>query len=187
MQTIIVLAMHGAPPNDFPHHEMAELLGLHARLEHAAEAERAALERRHAELDAKMREWPRTAQNDLFYIGSQELTAHLSRAMGREVILGFNEFCAPSLDDALDQAVAQEAEQVIVITPMMTRGGEHAEADIPAAIQRARERHPKTPIVYAWPFETSKVAQFLAAQVARLPLDHDSRIEGAACPNPSSF
>ena len=187
MQTIIVLAMHGAPPNDFPQREIAEWFGLHARLEHAAGAERTALERRHAELDAKMREWPRTAQNDPFYTGSQELTAHLSHATGREVILGFNEFCAPSLDDALDQAIAQEAEQVLVITPMMTRGGEHAEADIPAAIQRARERHPKTPIVYAWPFEASKVAQFLAVQVAQLSRDHASKIEGATCPNPSSL
>jgi len=52
---MIVLAMHGAPPNDFPQHEMAELFGLHARLEHMAGPERAALERRHAELDVKMR------------------------------------------------------------------------------------------------------------------------------------
>jgi len=168
MKTIIVLAMHGAPPSDFPQQEISELFGLHARLERAAGAERSALERRCAELDAKMREWPRSAQNDPFYAGSQELAAQLNRATGHEVILGFNEFCAPSLDDALDQAIAREAGQVIVITPMVTRGGEHSEADIPAAIQRAQGRHPKTPIVYAWPFEASEVAQFLAAQVARL-------------------
>ncbi len=59
MTTVIVLAMHGAPPNDFPERETAELFGLHARLEHAHEPERAALEHRHAELDAKMRAWPR--------------------------------------------------------------------------------------------------------------------------------
>jgi sirohydrochlorin cobaltochelatase len=146
---------------------MSELFGLHARLAHAGEAERAALERRHAELEIKMQMWPRTAKNDPFYAGSQELAVRLSLVTGCKVLLGFNEFCAPSVDKALDSAVAQGAEKVIVITPMMTQGGEHAEADIPAAIRRARQRHPHSLMIYAWPFEVVDVARFLATQVAR--------------------
>ncbi|MGD0329514.1 MAG: CbiX/SirB N-terminal domain-containing protein [Nitrososphaeria archaeon] len=115
-----------------------------------------------------MRAWPRTAQNDPFYVGSQELAAHLSEATGCEVILGFNEFCAPSLDDALSRAVARGAEKVIVVTPMMTRGGEHAEVDIPAAVKTAQAQHPEIPITYAWPFRVSEVASFLAAQITGL-------------------
>ena len=34
MNTIIVLAMHGVPPSDFPRAELIELFGLQARLEH---------------------------------------------------------------------------------------------------------------------------------------------------------
>jgi sirohydrochlorin cobaltochelatase len=166
MNTVIVLAMHGAPPSDFPPHEMAELMGLHARLEHAGGPQREALERRHAELDARMRAWPRTEQNDPFWAGSQELAGYLRQATGLEVILGFNEFCAPALDEALDQAAAR-AGSVTVVTPMMTRGGEHSEIDIPAAIERARQRHPRLTVRYAWPFDPGAVAQFLAAQIAR--------------------
>jgi sirohydrochlorin cobaltochelatase len=167
MMTIIVLAMHGAPPNDFPQREMAEMFGLHARLEHADGLERATLERRHVELDAKMRSWPRSAQNDPFYVGSQELAKHLNSTTGYDVIVGFNEFCAPSLDDAFDQAATRAIEKIIVITPMVTRGGEHAEVDILSAVRRAQDRYPRIPILYAWPFETSAVAQFLAAQIDR--------------------
>jgi hypothetical protein len=43
MKTIVVLAMHGAPPNGFPKRELAEWFGLHGRMEHAGDAERAAL------------------------------------------------------------------------------------------------------------------------------------------------
>jgi len=168
MKAIIVLVMHGVPPNDFPKREMGELFSLHARMEGVAGVERAALERRRLELDAKMRAWPRTAQNDPFYAASQELGAHLSEATGCEVIVGFNEFCAPSLDDALDHAIARGAEKVIVVTPMMTRGGEHAEVDIPAAVKTAQAQHPEIPIVYAWPFRVSEVASFLAAHIAGL-------------------
>jgi len=169
MKTIVVLAMHGAPPNDFPQRETAELFGLHARLEagHVAGPERDALERRYTELDARMRAWPRTAQNDPFWAGSQELAEHLGKASGYEVTVGYNEFCAPTLDDALDQA-ATHGNRVIVVTPMTTRGGEHSEVEIPAAIQRARERHPEIGIIYAWPLDVAAIAQFLAAQVARL-------------------
>ncbi len=163
---VIVLAMHGAPPNDFPKDEMAELFGLHAQLEHAHGPVLEALQRRHDELENKMLLWPRTTKNDPFYAGSQELAACLSEISGYKVIVGFNEFCAPSVDKALDNAVAQGAEKVIVITPMMTQGGEHAEVDIPNAIRRARQRHSHALIVYAWPFEVSHVAQFLAAQIA---------------------
>jgi ribonuclease HI len=187
MKTIIVLAMHGAPPNDFPARETAELVGLHARREagHVAESEREALERRFAELDAKMRAWPRTAQNDPFWAGSQELAEHLEKASGCEVIVGCNEFCAPTLDDALDQAAALGS-RVIVVTPMVTRGGEHSEVEIPATIQRARERHPEIEIIYAWPLDVAAIARFLAAQVAQLvPTTADEHSAGNL-PQPES-
>ena len=166
-KTTIILAMHGAPPNDFPQHELAEMLGLHNRIEHIVGSERTALERRYDELNAKMRAWPRTAQNDPFFVASHELATALDQATRCEVIVGFNEFCAPSLDAALDQAAAQAAERVMVITPMMTRGGEHSEVDIPAAVQRAQERHREIRFVYVWPFEVNEVAEFLAAQISR--------------------
>ncbi|GER78844.1 MAG: CbiX/SirB N-terminal domain-containing protein [Chloroflexi bacterium] len=166
MGTVIVLAMHGAPPKDFPVKEAGELFGLHSRLEHVSGPEREALERRHEELELKMRAWPRTAGNDPFHAGSLELAEQLSKVTGLEVILGFNEFCAPSLDQAIEQAVKEEVERVIVITPMMTRGGEHSEVDIPNTVQRAQMKYPNVEIAYVWPFDVAQVAQFLAAQLS---------------------
>jgi len=164
METAIVLAVHGAPPNDFPAEELAEFFGLHARIERAGEKERASLAARHGELEARMRAWPRTTVNDPFHAGSLAIAQALANASGLAVILGFNEFCAPSLEEALGQA-ALEYRRVVVVTPMLTRGGEHAGADIPAVLERARTRHPRTDFLYAWPFEPADVAAFLAAQV----------------------
>jgi len=127
---------------------------------------RAALQRRYRKLDAKIRAWPRTVKNDPFWAGSQELAEHLRTATGSEVIVGFNEFCAPTLDDALDQA-ARQSDKVFVITPMMTRGGEHSEVEIPDSVKRAQERHPNVAFKYAWPLDISAIARFLAEQIAR--------------------
>jgi sirohydrochlorin cobaltochelatase len=159
--------MHGAPPDQVPQREVVELVGLHQALEHVPAFVRAVLERRYRHLDAKIRAWPRTAHNDPFWAGSQELAEHLRSATGSEVIVGFNEFCAPTLDAALDQAAGQ-AEHVIVVTPMMTRGGEHSEIEIPSSVKRAQERHPAVAFQYAWPLDISEVASFLAAQITRL-------------------
>jgi sirohydrochlorin cobaltochelatase len=167
MKAVIVLAMHGAPPLDIPKEELEEFFNLGARLAHAHGAGPAPAQRRYLELEAKIRAWPRTAQNDPFYAGSQELAVQLRRSSGRKVVLGFNEFCAPRLDEALDQAAGQGAEKIIVVTPMMTRGGEHSEKDIPAAVEQARRRHPAEKFVYVWPFPLADVAAFLTAQVNR--------------------
>jgi sirohydrochlorin cobaltochelatase len=167
MNSVIVLAMHGAPPNDFPRQEAAEFFGLHGRMAHAGGAYPPGMEQRYGELHAKMRAWPRTSENDPFYAASMEMAEHLGQAASQEVIVGFGEFCAPTLDEALDQAVLGGADSITVVTPMMTRGGEHAEIDIPAAIERARERRPGIQIRYIWPFSMAEVARFLAAQIER--------------------
>ncbi len=166
MKSRIVLAMHGAPPLDYPRAELSEFFGLHARMEHAPAEQRAAIAPRYFELDRKVRSWPRTPENDPFYAGACALADALSTAAGCEVLLGFNEFCAPSLEEALDQSAASGAGHVVVITPMVTRGGEHSEKEIPAAVQDAQQRYPQVEFRYAWPLDLQAVAQFLAGQVA---------------------
>jgi len=166
-KAVIVLAMHGSPPLDFPGNEMAEFMGLHAQLGHISDSAASGLRFRYDQLEAKMRAWPRTGQNDPFYAGSQELAKHLRQESGLEVIIGFNEFCDPTLDEALERAAAREAGKIVVITPMMTRGGEHSAVDIPGAIRRAQKRFPTQKIVYAWPFASEDIARFLSSQVTR--------------------
>lgn len=167
MKSAIVLTMHGAPPLDFPGFELGEFFRLQARGGHGEGHLEESARRRREELEKKIREWPRTPQNDPFYAGSMDLAENLRRETGFEVILGFNEFCSPTLDQALDRAAEFGAERIIVVTPMMTRGGEHSTVDIPSAVERAKQRHPGKNFIYAWPFPTRDIASFLASQVKR--------------------
>lgn len=167
MKTMIILAMHGAPPKDFPARELGEYFGLHARVETAPRSLDEAARARYAELDAKMRSWPRTPANDPFHASSLALAERLAEASGLETVTGFNEFCDPSLADAVRAAVANGADRVVVVTPMMTGGGEHAELEIPAEIERLQAEFPGVTMRYAWPFDPGEVANFLAAQASR--------------------
>jgi len=167
MKTIIVLAVHGSPPADFPCHELAEFFRLHSQHDERHGGTLKPHEERYHLLDKKMREWPRNAQNDPFYAASQELAAHISEVSGQEVIVGYNEFCSPGLEEALQSAAENGANKIIVATPMMTRGGEHAEKDIPAKISGFGRLYPQVEIVYAWPFDTTRVARFLCEHISR--------------------
>lgn len=178
MKTLIVLAMHGAPPTDFPHAELGEYFQLHGQIEAAhhkhgnGNGADVAMAKRYAELDAKIRGWTRTEANDPFYAGSVALAYELEKQSGHKVVVGFNEYCGPSLEEAFEEAHAIGAGRVVVITPMMTSGGEHAEVDIPAKVEEAQRKYPDVGFLYAWPFERKQVAAFLASQVtAFLPVE----------------
>jgi len=167
VKSLIVLAMHGAPPNDFPREKAGEFFRLHARFGLNPGSKDDPTFARYLELESEMVKWPRTPINDPFRAGAVELADELKKSSGLDVIVGFNEFCAPSLDETLDEAASLSPEKVIVVTPMLTKGGEHAARDIPEAIKRAQSRHPGIPFVYAWPFETEEVGRFLAEQINR--------------------
>lgn len=165
MNTVVVLAMHGVPPRDFPPADLAEFFGLHARIEAGGHGMAPVQTQRYGDLEERLRAWPRTRANDPFHAASMDLAARLARDTGFAVIVGFNEFCGPSLDEAFASAASRGAGRVIVVTPMLTQGGEHAERDIPAAVDRARTAHREVEFVYAWPFEDEAVIRLLAEQV----------------------
>lgn len=164
MRTLVVLAMHGSPPNDFPGRELGEFFALHSKVESGAPVE-GEPRARYQELQARIRDWPRDGTNDPFHTGSMRLASEIEQALGMPVIVGFNEFCAPDLATAFELAVRQRPGRVIVVTPMLTRGGGHSEEEIPQAIEAARRKHPGVEFHYAWPIGESEVARFLADQV----------------------
>lgn len=163
---VIVLVMHGSIPSDFSKAELGEYFDMPRRLREADPSQREALAARNAELGARLRAWPRTAENDPYWQGSNELAQALAARAGVEVLVAFNEFCRPTIGEAIDAACAAGASQVVVTTVMLTRGGEHAEKEIPEEVEAARERHPGVEIVYAWPFRTTDIARFLSDGVA---------------------
>lgn len=158
---VIVMAMHGGIPNDFPHEEMPSHHG-HGHEQDKSDSELDSLQAYGNAQYEKLKNWPRTAENDPYFTGSQNLGEALARATGLNVVTCFNEFCAPDVPAAIDSAVALGATRVIVITPMMTPGGGHSERDIPSSIQAAQGSHPQVEMVYAWPFQVDAIAGFLA-------------------------
>ena len=161
----VILVGHGGLPSDAPPGLVSDLKRLEAERRKRGEAE---MSPREAELDRTLRDWPRTPDTDPYKFGLEAVAGELrSRLDGRRLALAYNEFCAPSVDDVIADLVAQGASRITLLTTMFTRGGSHAESEIPELVQLARARHPGVEIEYAWPFDLARVADFLAAQLER--------------------
>jgi hypothetical protein len=163
---MIILAMHGVPPNDFPSEDIINFFRLHSQFESSSESLSKEQLMKYHFLEKKMKDWPRNRTNDPYFYGSLEVAKHLEKVTQRPVIIGFNEFCSPTIIEAFTKAVKEGANEIIVVTTMLTRGGEHSEKDIPKEIDKARERYPNISIKYLWPIDSFAIANFLKEQIS---------------------
>ena len=162
----VVLIGHGGTASDTPRALVSEL----KRLEGERQARREmTMSPREAVLDKQVREWPRTPETDAYKYGVEEIAAALlPKLQGRRLVTAYNEFCAPSVEDAIEGLVREDYKRVLLISTMFTRGGIHAECEIPGIVLEARKKHPGVTIEYAWPFDANFIADFLSAQLTKI-------------------
>ena len=166
----VVLVGHGVPASDCPPALIGELMGLQwgAGGGHDHGGGSGKIAERIAQLDGKIRDWPRHAGNDPYKEGLERLAAVLRPMLPAGLFaIGYNEFCRPSVPEVLEQVIRQGATRVLVISSMVTPGGVHSEKDIPAAVERVRQAHPQVSIRYLWPFDLKQVASLFAAEIRR--------------------
>lgn len=161
---VIILVGHGSAAKDCPRELVTRWKSLEGR-RHAAGGPPSAEE---IELDHRIRRWPRTETNDPYRMGLLALADALRPSVApARLLVAYNEFCAPTLEETADLAIAEGARQILVVPSMLTPGGVHAEVDIPEAIERIREKHPSAQVAYAWPYDLTAVAAMLAAHAAK--------------------
>ncbi len=164
-RSAVVLIGHGAPATDCPPQLVGELMSLEWRQDHAPH-HADALHGRAAELDATIRDWPRRADNDPYKVGLERIAQALRPLLPAELFaIGYNEFCRPSILEAIELVIAQGATCVFVIPSMLTPGGSHSEVDIPHTLEAVRAKYPAVPIAYVWPFDVHQVAALLASHL----------------------
>jgi sirohydrochlorin ferrochelatase len=160
----IVLVGHGGIPKDYP----PELVTKLKRLEAQRRAAGVSISAEEHELDSKIRRWPRTAATDPYRFGLETVAAALRPQLdGALLALAYNEFCAPTLEESVEELIKKGATHITVTTTMFTPGGAHSEVEIPEILDSLRPRHPEIELRYAWPFDLQLIAKILAEQVRR--------------------
>ena len=160
----VILVGHGGIPKGCPSEFVSKL----KRLEGLRRAAGTPMSAEELELDATIRRWPRTPETDPYQMGLESVAAQLRAALGDVLFaVAYNEFCAPTLEESVQDLVQKGATDITVTTTMFTPGGAHSEVEIPEILNHVRIQYPSITIRYAWPFDLSLVANTLAEQIRR--------------------
>ncbi len=159
----VVLIGHGGVPTDMPRSLVARLKQLEAERERLGRTE---MSEEEARLDHQVRHWPRTPQTDPYQAGLEAIADRLrSRIAPRQLVVAYNEFCAPRVEEAVAELAASGATRILLVSTMFTPGGSHSDRELPELLTRLRERYPAVRIEYLWPFDLDLVADFLARHI----------------------
>ena len=162
----IVLVGHGGIPTDYPQDLITRL----KRLEAQRRASGGPISVEEEELDAKVRTWPRTPETDPYQAGLEKLATHMRPLVnGRLFALAYNEFCGPTLPQAVEELIQQGAQTITVVSTMFTPGGSHSEYEIPEELEELRQKHPGLTLKYAWPYDLSRVCKMLMEHIEQFP------------------
>jgi len=167
--TALVLVGHGAPATDTPR----ELVSRLKQLEGQRRARKLPPSEEEIALDKKVREWPRTPENDPYRVGVELLASALRDAVAASalaidrVLVAYNELCAPSLEDVVRALARDGVRRVVIVPTMLTRGGVHSEVEIPETIASLEAELPDLTIAFAWPFPEAEIAALLLQVVRR--------------------
>lgn len=162
----VVLVGHGGIPKDCPQDLVTKL----KRLEAQRRAAKMPPTEEEIELDRKIRRWPRTKATDPYQSGLEAVGAVLRPYLnGVLFALAYNEFCAPTLEEAVEDLIGHGATSITVLTTMFTPGGSHSEVEIPEILDHLRPMYPDIELRYAWPFDLQLIAKTLAEQLRRWP------------------
>lgn len=160
----VVLVGHGGIPKGYP----PDLVTKMKRLEAQRLASGSPMTDEERELDTKIRHWPRTSDTDPYQAGLEALARHLRPLLnGAHFAVAYNEFCAPTLSEAVEQLIAAGAQEITVVSSMFTPGGSHSEFEIPKELKELRSKHLKVRLTYAWPFDLGQVAKMLTEHIKR--------------------
>jgi sirohydrochlorin cobaltochelatase len=164
MKRGVILVGHGGIPTDCPRDLVMRLKRLEGQRREAGTP----VSPEEKELDHRIRHWPRTPQTDPYQAGLQDLASRLRPLLnGALFAVAYNEYCVPTLPDAVQELVHQGASDITVMTTMITPGGSHAEIEIPEMVGQLRTLYPGVALRYAWPFDLGMVAGMLAKQIHR--------------------
>lgn len=155
----IVLVGHGGLPKDCPR----EIIQQFKQMERDRKASGRPASARERELEQQIREWPRTPQNDPYKAGLESIAEKLRPLLpGIPLVLAYNEFCAPSVADAVAGLAEAGTRSITVAPTMLTPGGSHSEIEIPEILAGLRGRYPEVDLRYAWPADLDLLARMFA-------------------------
>ena len=169
LKKALVLVGHGGLPSNIPSEIVEKFMRVHKGRVKSGRP----ITEQEQELDSIIRKWERTKETDPYKFGLESLASSMQPFLSDYIIkTAYNEFCYPTIEEAVNQLIKESILKISIITTMVTRGGSHSEIEIPEEIQNLRSKHKNIDIQYAWPFDIDAFALFLSTHVKNFDLNH---------------
>lgn len=112
----------------------------------------------------KLRTWPRTKLNDPYWAGVHSVAEQIQTYYPTTpLIVAFNEFCAPSLEQAARTLIDKHnVKKIVIFSSMVMPGGSHAEKEIPKEVDKIRFSFPTVDFHYIWPYPLENLVNFFS-------------------------
>ena len=158
----LILVGHGGLPSDIPSEIVEKFMRIHkGRIKSGG-----SITDQEIELDNTIRRWNRIAETDPYKFGLESLASSMKPFLPEHILqTAYNEFCFPTIDEAVGVLVEKNVSNISLVTTMITRGGSHSEIEIPEEIKALQLKYKETVIQYAWPFDINAFALFLSTHV----------------------
>ena len=161
-KSAVVLVGHGGLPSDIPCEIFEKFMSVHK----TRVKTESPISSQEVELDNTIRKWKRTPETDPYKFGLETLASHMKSFLKNYTVkTAYNEFCYPSIADAVKELADENFAKIILVTTMITRGGSHSEREIPEELEALRLKYRDIDIQYAWPFDTDTFALYLTTHV----------------------
>jgi len=161
-KSAVILVGHGGLPSDLPSGIVEKFMRLHkSRVKAGTE-----ITSEEIELDNTIRRWERSPETDPYKSGLEDLAVHMEPLLKNFILkTAYNEFCYPTIEEAIEELASKSVSKIILVTTMITRGGSHSEQEIPEELEVLRKKFKDIEIQYAWPFDIDTFALFMSTHV----------------------
>ena len=161
-KSAVILVGHGGLPSDLPSGIVEKFMRLHkSRVKAGTE-----ITSEEIELDNTIRRWERSPETDPYKSGLEDLAVHMEPLLKNFILkTAYNEFCYPTIEDAIEELASKSVSKIILVSTMITRGGSHSEQEIPEELEALRKKFKDMEIQYAWPFDIDTFALFMSTHV----------------------
>ncbi|MEO0271272.1 MAG: CbiX/SirB N-terminal domain-containing protein [candidate division WOR-3 bacterium] len=159
----IIFVGHGSVPYDFPQEKLKKYFFLRSK---KMKGELNKEEKKEfLNLERELHYFERNAENDPHYFFHKKLKDEIEKELNIKCYFAFNEFCAPNLEEVIEEIVKNENNSEIFIVPTMFTGGHHTDEEIKEEIEKIKEKFKNLRIKYLYPFNFEYIKELFEKHI----------------------
>lgn len=159
----IIFIGHGSVPYDFTQEKLKRYFLLRSKkMKNEMNDEEG---KEFLNLERELNYFERNKVNDPHYFFHKKLKDEIEKELNIKTIFAFNKFCAPGLEEVIEEIVKNENNSEIYVVPTMFTGGRHTDEEIKEDIEKIKRKFKDLRINYLYPFKFEYIKELFKKHI----------------------